>query len=299
MSNPYLPPEILDYTIDLLYDNPNALGECCLVSKSWIPRTRKHLFAEVGLLTEEHVESWKKMFSDPSTSPAHFAKSLRIGCARAITVEDAEADGWLRGFVHIVRLEVETSDMHMDPGGSVISLVPFHGFSRTIKSLRVKSVDLPPPQIFNFVLSSPLLEDLTVARYGISVDDDDGSDDPLALQPSNAPVFTGSLELPLDEGMKPIASRLLSIPGGIHFRRLVLKWYCSEDLFLTMGLVEECSHTLESLDVARTFYGTSVRYLHPQRELTSFSSRIRAKLSRPIKGNETQGCNFSDRIVGC
>jgi len=38
-SNPYLPPEILDYIVDLLHNSPNALKECCLVSKSWIPRT--------------------------------------------------------------------------------------------------------------------------------------------------------------------------------------------------------------------------------------------------------------------
>ena len=32
MSN--LPPEILDYILDLLHDEPEALKECCLVSKS-------------------------------------------------------------------------------------------------------------------------------------------------------------------------------------------------------------------------------------------------------------------------
>ena len=42
-----LPPEILDLIIDHLHDEPATLKTCCVVSKSWVPRTRKHLFALV------------------------------------------------------------------------------------------------------------------------------------------------------------------------------------------------------------------------------------------------------------
>jgi hypothetical protein len=38
-----LPAEMLDHVVDHLYDTEDALRNCCLVSKSWIPRTRKHL----------------------------------------------------------------------------------------------------------------------------------------------------------------------------------------------------------------------------------------------------------------
>ncbi|KAF9644805.1 hypothetical protein BDM02DRAFT_3066647, partial [Thelephora ganbajun] len=50
MSNPYhvcLPPEILDYIVDFLHDTPETLKQCCLVSKSWVSRTRKSLFADI------------------------------------------------------------------------------------------------------------------------------------------------------------------------------------------------------------------------------------------------------------
>jgi len=228
MSNPHLPPEILDYIVDFLHDDPNALKGCCLVSESWVPRTRKHLFAEVELRTEENLESWKKMFSDPSTSPVHFAKSLHVGCADAITIADAEVGGWLTGFAHIVHLDVKAREIYL---GGLASLVPFHGFSRTIKSLHVGFIDLPPSEIFNFILSSPLLEDLTVVGYKDSVDDGDDPDGlPTFVHPSNPPAFTGSLELFLEQAMKPIAGRLFSMPGGIHFRHLTLKWNCGEDL---------------------------------------------------------------------
>ena len=46
-------PEILDYTVDLLQGNSKALKECRIVSKSWILRTRKHIFAEFRLDAEE------------------------------------------------------------------------------------------------------------------------------------------------------------------------------------------------------------------------------------------------------
>ena len=263
MPNLNLPPEILDYIVDFLHDDPNALKGCCLVSKSWIPPTRKRLFAEVELHYEVHLESWKKTFPDPSTSPAHFTKSLHVGCASAVATMDAEAGGWLTGFDNIVHLGVEVRGAYGEPG---ISLVPFHRFSRTIKSLRVKSVHTPPSQIFDFILSSPLLEDLNLVGRWTSIDDGDSSDGPLtSVQTPNPPAFTGSLRLFLERGMKPVVSRLLSIPGGVRFRNLKLTWNRAEDLSSTTELVWECSHTLESLAVTCYLKGIPIRYLHPHR----------------------------------
>jgi len=70
MSNPHLPPEILDYTVDFLHDKPATLKQCCLVSKSWVPRTRGHLFASISFDFILDIEAWKKTFSNPENSPA-------------------------------------------------------------------------------------------------------------------------------------------------------------------------------------------------------------------------------------
>ncbi|KAF9780754.1 hypothetical protein BJ322DRAFT_1011601 [Thelephora terrestris] len=40
----FLPPEILDIIVDLLQNEPKTLKACCLVSKAWIYRSRRHLF---------------------------------------------------------------------------------------------------------------------------------------------------------------------------------------------------------------------------------------------------------------
>jgi hypothetical protein len=252
MSNPYLPAELLDHIVDHLHDTQDALRNCCLVSKSWIPRTRKRLFANIGFHTAKRLQSWKETFPDPSTSPAHYAETLSVSCRQVLTAADAEV-GWIRGFFRVVHLDVNgVSASYPDPDGPIISLLPFHGLSPATRSLRIFFPALSPSHIFDLILSFPLLEDLVVIVHKTPADDDDGSKEdgmPIAARLSTTPMFTGSLELHLLGGMKPIARRLFSLPGGIHFRKFTLTLFCEEDLLMVKELVEECSHTLESLNV--------------------------------------------------
>jgi len=83
--------------------------------------------------------------------------------------------------------------------------------------------------------------------------------------------MTGSLEL-----SRPgfIASRLLSLPGGIHFRELILTWSREEDVLSTKGLVEGCSHSLEYLEISSGEFGTPTWYPLPHRQLTSGFRRL-------------------------
>jgi hypothetical protein len=255
MPNPYLPVEILDHIVDHLHDTKAALKNCCLASKSWIPRTRKHLFAVVDFSTPKCLETWKETFPDPLTSPGRYTNTLFIDSAEFVTVADAEAGGWIRGFSCVERFEVDIASHEFAP-----PLVPFHGFSPAVKSLRVVVLALPPSSIFNLILSFPLLEDLTVVNYfEAGTDDSDGSEGDetlIAARPAIPSMFTGSLELYLQAGMEPIARRLLSLPGGIHFRKFTLTWLREEELPLMMALVGECSHTIESLNIGSELFGT-------------------------------------------
>ena len=265
MSNPHLPPEILDCVVDLLHDEPEALKRCCLVSKSWVPRTRNHLFAEIIFFDEKRLKLWKKMFPDPSRSPARYTKTLFVDCHQAVVAADADAGGWIRGFSRIVHLSVGSQRFSAD--GS-FSLVPFHGLSPVLKSLRVTVPALPPSWIIDLSLSFPLLEDLAVNpdHYHGALDDNGGSfNGPLtAVQPPSPPMFTGSLELDMEEGMELIIRQLLSLPNGIHFRKLTLTWSYEEDHLTTTALVERCSHTLESLEIS-DFRSTSIQHMCPRR----------------------------------
>jgi len=151
------------------------------------------------------------------------------------------------------------------------SLLPFHGFSPVLKSLRVQFMVIPSSCIFNLILSFPLLENLAVVALDTSIDIDDGSNGlSTVIQPPNSPAFTGSLELFLRGGMEHIARRLLFLPGGIHFRKLTLTWFHERDLSLTMVLVERCSCALEYPDITCNPLGTPVQHPLPHLHLLPF-----------------------------
>lgn len=100
---------------------------------------------------------------------------------------------------------------------------------------------------FNLVCSLPLLEDLAVEGHRISYNDDDNTVfQSLTL---TSPPLTGSLELCLTRGMKPVTNLLLRLPNGVRFRKLSFTRYLPHDIWCTMELVEACSDTLERIDI--------------------------------------------------
>lgn len=106
MSRSRLPPEVSDCIIDLLHSEHKTLKVCCLVSKSWVPRVRKHLFAEVVLRSLDALEAWKQTFPDPVGSPGYYTRSLYISCPQVIFAAVVEENGWIRAFFNVVRLRV-------------------------------------------------------------------------------------------------------------------------------------------------------------------------------------------------
>jgi len=262
MSNSRLPAETLDHIVDLLRNAKPALKNGCLVSKSWIPRTRKYLFADIRILTSENLRSWKETFPDPLTSPARYAETLFVRCTHSITLADAEEAGWLRGFSRAVHLVLGGSEPLGTGSGLYhtplhkLSLVPFHAFSPAIKSLHLAFALLLPATI-DLILSFPLLQDLTVLTYAIQADEGDGPDRSSAVtQPSNSPTFNGTLDL--WGGVLPLIRQLLSLPDGIHFRKLILTCRNELDLRMEVALVEGCSRSLESLHIGCSLDGPSV-----------------------------------------
>ena len=127
MSILRLPLEKLDHIVDLLQDNPHTLKQCCLVSKSWVPRTRKHLFAEVRFSSGDRLQSWKNAFPDPASPPGYHTRTLSL-CR---TLEDAGDSSWLAGFPHVERLEFAFSVRSPID----IPFAAFHQCSSSVKTL--------------------------------------------------------------------------------------------------------------------------------------------------------------------
>ena len=292
MTNPSLPPEILDCVIDLLHDEPDALNQCCFASKSWVPRTRRHLFADIQFRSASNLKSWKKMFPDAANSPAHHVRTLLVCCPQLVTMSDAEEGGWIQAFSGVTSLSVDNGDWYIDP--PEVSLAPFYGFSPTLKSLRVRTIRLPHTQIFDLIHSFPLLEHLSLSGRTFAVGNDSNPHGPRTIVPSTSPSFTGSLDLAILGGMWSAASQLLELPNGLHFRKLAFLWDHVEDLWWIMELVVRCSHTLESLDIKCAFHrtfggictrtnGLSVLLVVPELASLNFSkaTKLREAVFRP------------------
>ena len=267
MSHPHLPAELLDHITDSLQDSKDALKNCCLVSKSWIPRTQKHLFAKIVFENASDLGAWKDAFPDPLASPACYTTSLVIYCPEAVVATDAEEGGWIKAFSRVARLGVVTNRGYWDY--HELSLIPFHGLSPLITSLSVAFLDVPFARVLDLILSFPLLEDLSVYSHGVFADhsEDNPNKQPTITQPLCPPPLTGSLTLSISKGMKPIASPLLSLQGGLHFRKMDLTWDCEGDVSFTTALVERCRSTLESLRIVT--HGGTFNVLTPDRPLTS------------------------------
>jgi len=256
MSNPYLLPEILEYIIDLLQNNSETLKRCCLVSKSWVPRTRKHLFVHIELRYPSTLEAWKKTFPDVTNSPAHHARFLMVGCPELVTAADGEEGGWIQAFSGVTCLNVN-GRLEQGSGlrASEVTLAPFRKLSPTLKSLRLRRILLPHPGLFNFILSFPLLEDLCLTGFNDPQFNGDGPHEPPTVIPSTSPPLTGLLDLHFHEGAGDVALQLLDLPIGLRFRSLMLSWDNKTDLWWVTKLLTRCSHTLEFLEI---FHRTSI-----------------------------------------
>ena len=237
MSNRRVPPEIQDHIVDFLQDNRKALRQCCLVCKSWVPRTRKHLFGFVRFRRLRDIERWNKTFPDPSNSPAHHTHSLSMNPLTDVALAVAGEFDSVQTFSHIVHLEV-TGDGESAP---LWMYFPLFRSLNTIKSLRVISFFIPSSQVINLLHHFPLLEDLTLLGY-------DEPDEPQIITPTLAPL-TGTLALNWSRGITYTIRRLLDLPNGLHFRKLRLSTFYVR-AFLSMGkLVDACSDSLEHLDI--------------------------------------------------
>ena len=237
-----LPPEILGLVLDQLHDESATLKACCVVSKSWVPPARRHLFARLtfGILAHQ-VESWMKAFPDPSTTPARHTRSLSIRGFPIINATDEDVGDWIRTFHNVVDLHLEHVVLtHHE------ALAPYCGFSHMVRSLRLTSTSF---EIFDLVCSFPLLEDLALVSlqsHGAAAEWN---------APSTSPKLTGSLELSAVGGIRSATRRLLDFPDGLCFTNIAVSCIGS-DFESATDLVSRCSRALESLTLNCSFLGT-------------------------------------------
>ena len=210
-----------------------------LVSKSWTPCTRKHPFAMLRSAPPKSYNRGRVRFQIPPPL-------LRVSPGRCSLVCLNSLHPWIQRIVGLppfLALREAHRLMNHSPHSMDSRL------SSIIRSLRLT---------FDTV-SRALLAGLSIVARSVDVDQGSSS-----IQLSRSPVFTGSLKLSLSTGIGLIASELLSLPSGLHFRRLDLEWNRDDDIPSTVALVESCCHTLEDLRVRpNSELCASVRHLRP------------------------------------
>ena len=238
--SPTLPPEILDLIVDHLQHEQAALKTCCVVSKSWISRVRAHLFAHIKFSpTTSPIESWTRVFPDPSNSPAHYARTLSITTSTDLlpTAGGTDARAWIRSFFLVTRLTV-----HINDDDCRIPLAQLHGFSPVLKSLFLVYFSPPPSEVFNLVCSFPSVADLSLVS--LAEEETKGG----WTIPSTSPNLTGKLLLRMYGRIRPDVRWLLGLPGGLHFSCISIGGPDSE-AESTADLVLRCSDTMKSLHI--------------------------------------------------
>ena len=235
---PTLPSELVDNIIDFLRDETEALRQCCLVSRTWIDPTRKHLFNNVLFKKPKYLKAWRSTFRNPANSPAKYTRTLAFPHVEMVTDEDAS---WIRMFTKVTHLELGSVARYIGGPRKNGPFTRFHGCSSAVKSLCVGWNELPLREVFELIRSFPLLEDLTVSGRGCLHTDEGISRSPRLR------MLTGSLVFEAGEG--DFVRRLLELSNGLCFRNIVWKENYAAGSERLGELVARCSDTLECVEI--------------------------------------------------
>lgn len=185
-------PELMDYVIDFLHDDPRSLRACSVVRRAWSTSARFHLFETISITRSDQLKNLQD-----STVPFRFSsvqRMLLVG-TRAVgnTLEILEAPYWRR-FSHLTRL--------------------------CITHIGVTSLD-EEEKLHDFFLNFPLLRVLTIGYCDFT--------SPRAIvkvMQSMPCLFAleiyGTIWSPLDlggppaQGSLPFAIRHLRLSGGLR-----------------------------------------------------------------------------------
>lgn len=280
MPAPYLAPEIIDNIIDNLSDERATLFDCSIVSKSWIPHARKHLFATIRFTSSADVQRWRLLFRNSQVPPGQFIKTLHLtsrsrenygsGMAdfvviiqplteantdlmdliAALTMADTETGVAIQAFSKVLSLEVDTT---YDPCKLAISFVSLHGFSAALTSFTIVTSH-PTLEIFlNFALSFPRLENLTLCQNRHF------EGHALVRRPDIHPPLTGILKL--SSGVRGIIKAVIGplLEQGVEFQFQKVSVCCKvkeQEVEALEAVIERCSNTLQYLKVQ--FFGAFV-----------------------------------------
>ena len=234
---PRIPQDIIDEILDHLVTDSGAghLRKCALISKSWVPSCRRHLFHTVTFTTAS-VREWFKTFPLPEESPAHHVRDLRvwIGGGNRVPEKFFEYTVW---FANAGKISL------LGHGGFPLLRSPsLWRFPQHVTSLTIDTSTVTLVHVRDIMAQLPNLDDLSLLGFLIPVGES-------VLPGIGATVrgrFGGQLTLRGGYTRKETMNMLLEIPSGLHFTEVEIS--CMRDrLPSVLRLIEACSKTLVKL----------------------------------------------------
>jgi len=246
-----VPQDVINEILDQLAtcSDFGSLRACSLVSKSWVPSSRKHLFRTV-FFTSRRVKRWFETFPSPEKSPAHHVRDLRIriGGHHFVPLTFFEC---IPQFTNAEKISL----LGPEPGGIPQVQLPSPWIPPpSVTSLRIETDMFTLMEIRDFIAVLPNLDDLSLSGH-IGMD----SRELLGIGTSLAGRvrFGGKLVLrDVRHATKDVMGMLLEIPTGL--------WFTEVQIHSTRGclpsvvrLVEACCKTLVKLSYTVSIPGKS------------------------------------------
>ena len=251
-----IPPEITDEILDHLvadsgfgdYDSSlvqRSLRSCSLVSKSFVPSCRRHLFHTITF-TMPDLFKWIKTFPVPEESPAYYVKDLRfsLGAHFGGPKEFVEHTPW---FTNAEKLTVTVDTAFRPIDIPFFARLPQSPTSLTMEALSCQNEFV---HMLDVMAQLPNLENVTVSgNFVVRVG---------KPRPATAPRgrFGGELRIRNGQTEKSFVNLLLEVPTGLHFTKIHVHPDCA-CLLQTVRLVEACCETLVELTYMGSILGKS------------------------------------------
>ena len=245
---PRVPQEIIDEILDHLAadisdfnSTVRSLRSCALVSKSWIPLSRRLLFHTI-IFAPEDTARWLKMFPVPEESPAHHVRDLHllVGGRNSVPEQFFEYTPW---FTNVERM-VLSGDGGLQP----LWIPSSWRLPQSVTSLTVKADTVTLALLQVIMGRLPNLDDLSLSGSILAADRRTTPGVKTVLRGR----FGGRLRLIEGYASEDVINTLLEIPGGLHFTEVQIR-STRECLPPTVRLAEACAKTLVKFSYTTSF----------------------------------------------
>lgn len=235
------PQEVIDGMIDWVgvtsvgQRDPH-LRSCSLVARSWVQRSRRHLFHSIELASTSDISNWIENIRPGVSGVSRYVRELWMGCNWDQWSQRFPSAEHLRSFTHVKELRLT----YWRGGQATKEEVEeaFGGFGSSVRSL---SVSLPRGDSSSFLhlLSLfPHLDDLSIWTSYL--------DESVGPLPKNAVTVRGTLVL--DGAQEHFADALV----GSGLKPKILKISIPRSISYD-GLLMACAPNVETISLSPTF----------------------------------------------